>query len=428
MWGNDFSRVNTSEIGYRLVVQEGAVVRPNEDHTPKKCIIRDARTKAARHCFGKYRLHMDVLKCDKEDDGTFTILARNIKDGTETKFRTKSVSFHVNRRIGKKRIVDYPGSDKFRGKIVYGMGNEVKAIDFWKKKVLVVGMGAFAFENARTAIEKGAQSVTLMGRRSGSCCPKFIDMIAFLRPLDKNLNTNKAGNMISFDGWKQCYLDAKLKTPECWDEGLLKPDGHTISVSDVVYIAGFHGMSDIKVGEIKNITGDGMGVDLKDGSTINTDVIIKCTGFHLNGDVETITGKNRMYPDGLLAYNMNYGAEPLLDAGQFGGSAKGYREMEQYERPTDEQIGQGLEKSVKQGFNGDYLLPKANPFGSGQGGAWAYLPQYWDWLLSHPEEQKAMLKYSGEAPMAMSEIWASQVGKLQWLIMSRILAAVGKNN
>ena len=37
-----------------------------------------------------------------------------------------------------------------------------------------------------------ALEVTLLGRRDGTTCPKWVDMLAFLRPLDESLQTNKA--------------------------------------------------------------------------------------------------------------------------------------------------------------------------------------------------------------------------------------------
>merc|ERR1711879_539604 len=100
----------------------------------------------------------------------------------------------------------------------------------------------------------------------GTTCPKWIDMIAFLRPLDENHNVDKAGSMISFQCWQQCFEDAGLPTPECWKEGLLKPHSHTVSVSDVAFIAGYHGMCDLMVGEIGYFHRQGQGVLLTDGS------------------------------------------------------------------------------------------------------------------------------------------------------------------
>ena len=202
-YGNDFSRVNTSEVGYRIVerAKVGEWARPNEDHTPRRDILRDIHQVARKHCFGRIRLNMEVTKVQKRPSGGYDVHARSVKTGAEHEIHCRAVSFHVNRRIGRKREVDWPGSEGFRGKIFYGYGNEVTGARFWNQRVLVVGAGAFAFENVRTAIEHGARHVTLLGRRDGTTCPKWIDMIAFLRPLDDLLMPNKSGNMISFECW-----------------------------------------------------------------------------------------------------------------------------------------------------------------------------------------------------------------------------------
>merc|ERR1712032_174888 len=99
-------------------------------------------------------------------------------------------------------------------------------------------------------------------------------MAAFLRPVDPYYQTNKGGNVISFNCWRECYENAKLPTPECWDEGLLKPHNHTVSVSDLVYIGGYHGCCSLRVGEIASCLDDGHKVQLKDGSVLDADIII----------------------------------------------------------------------------------------------------------------------------------------------------------
>lgn len=95
--------------------------------------------------------------------------------------------------------------------------------------------------------------------------------------------------------------------PLACQDGLLKPNNHTISVSDVAFIAGFHGLFELRVGEINRFREDGLGVELKDGSMLDVNMIIKCTGFHLNDEVPRLTGFTKMQPYGLLDFNMNYG-------------------------------------------------------------------------------------------------------------------------
>lgn len=428
-YGNDYSRVNTSEIGYRIVDRSGEGLRPNEDHSPRSDIMRDIYVVASRACKGRIRCSVEVLQVDRREDGWHDVHTRSVKDGTTKTVRARGVTFQVNRRIGKKREVDWEDSSSFRGDIFYGYGNAMRQVSFAGKRVLVVGAGAFAFENVRTAVELGARHVTLLGRRDGTTCPKWIDMCSFLRPMNKNLMTHKSGNMISFECWQNCYREAGLRTPKCWDDGLLKPNNHTISVSDAAFIAGYHGMFELRVGEIKRFRQDGMGVELVDGSSIDCNMVIKCTGFLLNDEVPKLTGLTKMQPYGLLAQNLNYFAEPLLDGGQFGpgGKDKAHVELD-FGNITEAQYMKGLEvlRGMNIGFKDAYVEPTGNPFGSGQGGPIVYLSNYFTYLTNHQDEQEALFKLSGKPPQDVVNLWASQISEYQQLIMVRLVAALGR--
>ncbi|CAJ1341995.1 unnamed protein product [Effrenium voratum] len=428
-YGNDYSRVNTSEIGYRILDKRGVWARPNEDHTPRRDIMRDIYDIASEYAHDKIRCRMNVQKVEKQKDGTYHVHVQSLTDAKAYVVKTTAVSFQVNRRIGKRRIVDWEDSEKFKGTICYGYGNEPANLDFWNKRVLVVGAGAFAFENVRTSIEHGARHVTLLGRRDGTTCPKWIDMIAFLRPLDENLQTNKAGNMISFEVWQKCYQDAGVRTPGCWAEGLLKPNNHTISVSDLAFIAGYHGLAELRVGEIARIRGDGRGVVLKDSSEIDVDIIIKCTGFHLNDEVPEVVGSSKMHPYGLIDYNLNYQAEPLLDWGQFGSSkadaaVESPAMKEINEILTKPEFHKGLEVYRNVGLDEGPLKPQGNPFGSGQGGPIDCLSRYFAWLVDHPEEQASLLKHSGAPSQEMVQLWSSQIGQNNTATLTRLICAL----
>jgi len=273
------------------------------------------------------------------------------------------------------------------------------------KRVIVVGAGAFAYENLRTALEHDAKHVTLLGRRAGTTCPKWIDMIAFLRPLDEYYNTNKSGNVISFEAWKKCYEDAGLPTPDCWAQGLLKPHNHTISVSDLVYIAGFHGLASLRVGEIKEFRKDGQGVTLMDGSSLDCDIIIKATGFHLNTEVPQITGQEKIYSFSLLNKNMGYGAEPLLDGAQFG-SAKGRLAVE--EQLDETALHNGIMEMGKLGMPD--ASQRSNPFGSSYAGMMFHHAYFFKWLFQHQDEQDALMEVSGAPSQDAVKMWSSTIG------------------
>mmetsp|Transcript_126023 Transcript_126023/g.351154 ORF Transcript_126023/g.351154 Transcript_126023/m.351154 type:complete len:923 (-) Transcript_126023:115-2883(-) len=420
-YANNFSRVNSSEPAYRIVNQEGIGSRPNEDHSPRHDILRDIFTVANKFLWGKIRCNKNVTKVQKRADGTWDVTVADTQTGQITSTHAKIVSFHVNRRIGRRRDLTWPNAKSFRGEEVYGYANEVTGLNFWRKRVIVVGAGAFAFENLRTALEHGAKHCTILGRRAGTTCPKWIDMIAFLRPLDPYFNTNKNGNIISFDAWRKCYEDAGLKTPECWEEGLLKPHNHTVSVSDLAFIGGYHGMVDLRVGEIDRFTDDGQGVHLKDGSRIDAEIIIKATGFHLNEEVSQITGYKHIHSFGLLDYNLNYGAEALLDGGQFG-SAKGKMAGYDTEQVDQMSIYMGMQEMSKIGLPD--ITPRANPFGSAYVGGMLSSAYNFKWLVEHEEYQKDLLETVGKPVQSATETWVSQIGSNSIRTINRLLASL----
>jgi len=423
-YANVYSRVNSSELLYRLINRQGATARANEDHTPTTDILSDINSLAATHCYGCFRTQRDVKKVVKLQDGTYEVTIEDLRDNTMHKVHAGVVSLTVNRRIGKRRDVHFDGESHFRGEICYGYANEVRGTKFWGKKTMIVGAGAFAFENVRTALELGAKHVYLLGRRSGTTCPKWIDMISVLRPTDENYFTDKTGNMISFECWKQCYKDAGLLMPECWSEGLLKPDNHTVSVADMAFLAGYHGMVTLMTGEIKCFLKNGYGVELKDGSTVELDVVVKCTGFHRNEEVPKLVDQAKSYPWGTLDFNMQYFAEPLLDGAQFGG-AKGMTtlDIEENNKVSDEDVQQGYEAFKKLGLP-DVFTPQGNTWGSGYCCGMRAGAEFFKWLVEHEEQQKALIQTVGAPTNHVTELWASQIAQGSLEASRRILAAL----
>mmetsp|Transcript_144699 Transcript_144699/g.262825 ORF Transcript_144699/g.262825 Transcript_144699/m.262825 type:complete len:510 (-) Transcript_144699:59-1588(-) len=421
-YANKYSQVNSSEIGYRLVTQKGLNSRPNKDHSPKHDIMRDIYTVAAR-AKGSFRCRKDVTKVEKNEDETYTVYGKDMD--TQEKFQViaNKVCFAVNRRIGRRRDVTYPNEDKFLGSNRYGYANEVLGLDFWGKRTIVVGAGAFAFENLRTSLEHGSRHSTILGRRAGTTCPKWIDIIAYLRPTDENFVTNRVANALSFECWRKCYTDAHLPTPDCWDEGLLKPHNHTVSVSDIAFIGGHHRMVDLDVGEIKTFMPSGDSVKYFDGREKLVDIIIKSTGFHLQDEVPKICGIHKMYPWAQLDFNMFYQAEPLLDGGQFG-SSKGKMGDETGELQAQMDMWvKGAEKFREMGLP-DILTPKANPFGSGYMGYVLQQVYFQTWLLQNEEQQKEMFEWAGEPPTPAHMMWASAQGAGMAVINQRLVKSI----
>jgi thioredoxin reductase len=428
-YANDYSRVNTSEIGYRITQPEGRWARCNEDHTPRYYIMKDFYQNTADHLYGKCRLKMEITKVDSPErkGDPYIVHYKNLTTGKESTIKAVAVHWAINRRLGAQRVITYPGLDRFKGKELYGYAGENKGLVFWAKDAIVVGAGAFAFENVRTVIEHGSKMCTMLCRRHGTASPKWIDQLAFFRPRDEFFGLHKAADMISFEAWRNCYVKGGIQTPTCWDEGLLKPHNHTISTSDLVFIGAFHGMFSLVQGEIKEYRADGRGVDLLDGTTLDCDYVIKCTGFHFETGVERMTGCSKMYPWHQLRKNMFYFGEPLLDGGQFGGG-KGTISTEEQDKgkPDEALVKKGYEVLHNAGYQYKHLIARHNPFGSGVGGPLQVFSNYIVWMRDHPDEQDALLEVAGAPAQSTTELWASQQGVHQALVGMKVASHVAK--
>jgi len=90
---------------------------------------------------------------------------------------------------------------------------------------VILGMGAFAIENMRTAFERGAAHVTLLCRQRGTVCPQLIDWVNFIRPwkLRNNLpRHDAAGDAEVLQAWRTAYDASGAVPPECWQQDFCK--------------------------------------------------------------------------------------------------------------------------------------------------------------------------------------------------------------
>ena len=78
--------------------------------------------------------------------------------------------------------------------------------------------------------------------------------------------------------------------PEVWSKGKFLPDAHTVSISDLYFIAHFCCLLQSVVGNA--ILFDSHGLTLGQGSRIEASVIIKAVGFEVNGGNERISGRS----------------------------------------------------------------------------------------------------------------------------------------
>lgn len=307
-FANAHSQVNSSEAAYRLVEKERRV---NRDHSPTREILEDI-AEVAGALADHIHLNARVNRVRRVEGG---YEARVSTAQGERTLRAKGAIVAINDRVGNPREITWEGEDLFRGRIVSGFSDEARDTAWEGKNVVVVGMGAFAVENARTALEAGAKQVTVVARRHGTVCPKIIDYLNFATPYDEDFLHAKKSNMRNMMLWKQLYTKSGATQPECW-MGKIKHEGHTISVSDIWFIAHHLGKLKTVTGSISGMYDGGVVVD--GGQRIEADIVVKCMGFHRNASaIPELCGYTETYNTNYLDKDLMYLADAYIDDDAF---------------------------------------------------------------------------------------------------------------
>jgi hypothetical protein len=231
----------------------------------------------------------------------------------------------INDRVGKPRHVQWKGQEKFGGEIRDGFFNDAADLNWVGKNVVIVGMGAFATENMRTAFECGAKSVTILARRQGTVCPKYIDYINFVNKGRTATGADGSMEALSHDSvtntknmitWRELYERTGAKMPECW-MGMIKHYGHTISVSDIWFVAHHLKLADSLSDEIGEFTENGIWTK-HTNKFLPCDIVIRCTGFERNCNlIPALTPYREVNSCNYLDDNFMYLADALIDDNVF---------------------------------------------------------------------------------------------------------------
>ena len=308
LYANSTSQVNTSEGAYRLIDKK---TRSNRDHSTAREILEDI-SHLSRTIADNIFLNSAVDRIDKFDN----LYQINItRDQEKHMVKSKGVILAINDRVGTPRKIDWQNQDKYQGSIISGTSNVADDFDWKNKKVAIIGMGAFAVENARTALEGGARHVTVVCRRHGTVCPKIIDYLNFATPYDDNFKHDKKSNMRNMLLWKKLYDQSGATQPECW-MGKIKHDGHTISVSDIWFIGHYLKKIETIAGTITGMYENGVIVDNQ--RRIDADVVVICVGFYRNAvNVKDICDYKKMYNNNYVDKDLMYLADAYIDDDAF---------------------------------------------------------------------------------------------------------------
>jgi hypothetical protein len=308
MYANSTSRVNSSEGAYRLIEHR---TRTNRDHSPAREILEDV-VRLAQNV-------QDHLFLESEVEGIAKIENRyHVKynhAGRASRIVSKGVILAINDRVGAPKKIEWENQAVFRGYIVEGISNHTEGLDYRGKRVVIVGMGAFAVENARTALEEGASHVTVVGRRHGTVCPKIIDYLNFASPYDEAFKHDKQSNFRNMVYWKKMYELSGATQPECW-MAKVKHDGHTISVSDIWFVGHYLNKLETITGDISHMFEKGVVVDGQ--HHINADIVVNCIGFERNASLaKSLCGFDQMYNNNYVGRDFMYLADAFIDDDAF---------------------------------------------------------------------------------------------------------------
>ena len=187
-YGNPFSRVNSTEPGYRLPVIRRA---PNSNHSHFCEILTDCRLAIEQHDLAA-RIHLEAnvlaVVCSV---GAW--LATGL--GSSGRFIVASdwTILCTARRLGTPRELPIPHEDEFAGKVRRGIGSDARELHWEGSQIVVLGHGPYALESMRTGLEHGATRITFLCRRHGIVCPEAVDFVNYIRPYGESFTHPQGG-------------------------------------------------------------------------------------------------------------------------------------------------------------------------------------------------------------------------------------------
>ena len=98
--------------------------------------------------------------------------------------------------------------------------------------------------------------------------------------------------------WQRVYALARAAPPETWRRGVFRPDGHSVSVSDLYFIGHHLGLVGTELALTHRLQRDGILTER--GRFHAADILLKCIGFQINEGNERLLGRARTSADGAV--------------------------------------------------------------------------------------------------------------------------------
>jgi len=311
-YANSTSQVNSSEGAYSFkdVLGDDTALR---DHSSSSEVLQDI-SKLADGLADNVRLGAQVMRICNNPAGGYQVYTKG-EGGQFTTFVSDGVILAINDRVGRPRTFRCDGMETSNIQIVPGIADASTGVDWKGKRVVIYGYGAFAIEALRTSLEAGAEHVVILARRRGCVCPKVIDYDNFINEFDDDFKHDVKTNAVQVQRWRRLYMASKATPPACWPSKI-KPTGHTISVSDIFFIAHWMNKVTTKVGVVAGLSDSA--IILESGEKIDADIFVPCIGFERNTDLcEDLTGCQEVCETNYLDKHMMYLADAEIDDGAF---------------------------------------------------------------------------------------------------------------
>lgn len=256
---NKTSHVAVSEPSYRFDYDHKG--KYPSDFTGRDELVADARRYVTAHDISVSH-NSNVTLVEQKGKG-WTV--SYVKDNKLCTVDTKGVFL----ALGAQQIprnISYDGEDGFEGTVSSGIRDHMPVEKFEGARVVIVGGGAFACENLRTALLHGAEHVTMCYRTALQCWPRLVHYQATLG----DITLGELGTYYE-TACKWAGLDGKLE-PFMSKKCTAQP-----TASDVFFIAYKAGRLTLKNTVITSVRSKS--VCLKDGSELPCDVLMKCLGW-----------------------------------------------------------------------------------------------------------------------------------------------------
>lgn len=132
---------------------------------------------------------------------------------------------------------------------------------------------------------------------------------------DENFQHDVRINATQMQRWRRLYAASGANPPACWPRKV-KPQGHTISVSDIWFVA--HHMGKLSTRTAAIVGMEKGAVILDSGERLEADILVPCIGFERNTSLcHQLTGYSEVCASNYLDKHLIYLADAEIDDNAF---------------------------------------------------------------------------------------------------------------